>query len=113
MEKSANKRWRESGTSLSFKDWIDRENKKQKPEGNFIPLIPESTFSEPSRIAQDTINATLRKSKEDIEKTAGFKTAAQADKSKVFGLDKNILIFSSVLIVGSLGFYFYKKMKKK
>jgi hypothetical protein len=29
MEKSANKKWKESGTTLSFKEWIDRENKKK------------------------------------------------------------------------------------
>ncbi len=28
MEKSANQLWRESGTSLSFKDWIQREKDK-------------------------------------------------------------------------------------
>ena len=28
MEKSANQLWRDSGTSLSFKDWIQREKNK-------------------------------------------------------------------------------------
>ena len=28
MEKSANQLWRESGTSLSLKDWIQREKDK-------------------------------------------------------------------------------------
>lgn len=28
MEKSANQLWRQSGTSLSFKDWIQREKDK-------------------------------------------------------------------------------------
>ena len=38
MEKSANKKWKESGSSLSFKEWIERENRKKEPEGNFIPF---------------------------------------------------------------------------
>ena len=28
IEKSANQLWRESGTTLSFKDWLNREKKK-------------------------------------------------------------------------------------
>ena len=43
MEKSANKRWKESGSTLTFKEWIDRENKKnQEFEGNFIPFQGET-----------------------------------------------------------------------
>jgi len=108
MEKSANKRWKESGTTLSFKDWINRENTKNKPEGNFIPFSPE-----PSSVAQDTINETLRRETESILKTAGFRKDAEYNKNKVFGLDKGVLIFSTLLVVGSVGFYFYGKMKKK
>ena len=108
MEKSANKRWKESGSTLSFKEWIDRENKKKESEGNFIPFIPE-----PSSTFKDTINATLNRSKEGIERTAGYRTAEQADTSKVLGLDKRILVFSTLLIVGSVTYYFYQKLKKK
>jgi len=54
----------------------------------------------------------LRESRETIEQTVGFRKDANIDKDKVFGLDKRILIFSGVLIAGSIGFYFYKKMKK-
>ena len=28
IEKSANQLWRESGTTLSFKDWLNREKRK-------------------------------------------------------------------------------------
>lgn len=105
MEKSANKRWKESGSTLSFKNWIDRENRKKEAEGSFIPVMPNSSVS-------DTINATLRGSKEEIERTVGFKTASDYDRNKIFGLDKRILIFSTILIAGSVGFYLYKKAKK-
>jgi len=109
MEKSANKRWKESGSTLSFKEWIDRENKKKNAENkvNFIPNFPDT-----NSIARDTIDSTLRESRETIEQTVGFRKDANIDKDKVFGLDKRILIFSGVLIAGSIGFYFYKKMKK-
>lgn len=108
MEKSANKRWKESGSALSFKEWIDRENRKKQAEGDFIPLIPDT-----SSIVKDTFATTLDRSRLDIERTAGFKTPEQADKSKVLGLDKKILVFSTLLIVGSVGVYFYQKLKKK
>ena len=40
MEKSANKRWKESGSTLSFKEWIERENRKNEPEEvNFLPFF--------------------------------------------------------------------------
>ena len=108
MEKSANKRWKESGSTLSFKDWIDRENKKKEFEGNFIPFIPE-----PSSTVKDVINTTLNRSKEEISLAAGYKTAEQADTNKVLGLDKRILVFSTLLIVVSVTYYFYQKLKKK
>lgn len=106
MEKSANKRWKESGSSLSFKDWIDRENKKKNAEGDFIPMIPPST-------PKDIIDTTLNRSREDILRTSGFKTPEEADKTKIFGLDKRVLAFSTLLIVGSITYYFYQKLKKK
>lgn len=108
MEKSANKRWKESGSTLSFKDWIDRENRKKESEGNFIPFIPE-----PNRTIQDVIDTTLNRSKDEIVRTAGYKTAEQADTSKVLGLDKRILVFSTLLIVGSVTYYFYQRLKTK
>jgi hypothetical protein len=109
MEKSANKKWKESGSTLSFKDWIDRENRKKEFEGNFIPFIPEPS----SNTIQDVINTTLNRSRMENQLTAGYRTAEQADKSKVLGLDKRILVFSTLLIVGSVTYYFYQKLKLK
>lgn len=108
LEKSANKKWKESGSSLSFKEWIDRENKKKEGEGNFIPFV-----NEPLNVAQQTIDTTLAKSKEQIAQNIGYKTASQADKTKFLGLDKRILFFSTILVVGSVGIYLYKSRKSK
>jgi hypothetical protein len=100
MEKSANKRWKESGTSLSFKEWIDRDNKKRESEGgNFLPFN--------SGIIQDTLDT----SKDEIATMSGYKP--QANNKLVLGLDKNIVIFAGVLIAGSIGYYFYSKLKNK
>jgi hypothetical protein len=48
-----------------------------------------------------------------ISQTDTLNTRTEEDKSKILGLDKRIFIFSSVIIFSSLGFYFYKKLKKK
>jgi hypothetical protein len=111
MEKSANKRWKESGSTLSFKEWIDRENKKKEPEGNFIPFISEpiDTYS----ITSSTIDSVLKQQQDYIVKTAGYRTAENANKNTVLGLDKKVLVFSTLLIVGSLSYYFYQKLKQK
>jgi hypothetical protein len=107
LEKSANKKWKESGSSLSFKEWIDRENKKKESEGNFIPFV-----SEPQNVAKQVIDTTLSQSKSQIEKTVGYKTPDKADKTKFLGLDKRILFLSPVIVVGAVGFYLYKKSRK-
>jgi hypothetical protein len=107
MEKSANKRWKESKSSLTFKEWIDRENKKNESvQTTFIPFdgIPAPDTS-------SSINSTLQQAQQDIQVASGYKD--QPSKSTVFGLDKNILIFSGLLIISSVGFYFYVKSKKK
>lgn len=96
MEKSANKRWKESGSALSFKEWIDRDNKKKESKGYF-------GFDD--TISPDTIINQV------INENVGYKTPADASNTTL-GLDNNVLIIASVLIVGSIGFYFYKKFKK-
>jgi hypothetical protein len=100
MQKSANKRWKESGTSLSFKEWIDRENKKNEPpKASFLPF--ESNINEQ---VSDTIRT-------QIDEVRGIKRNEKG--TKTLGIDNGILIFSGLLIAGSLGFYFYKKLKDK
>jgi len=116
MEKlSANQRWKKSGTTLPFKEWINRENEKEKAqESSLIPSFkPFETnnnfqnFDNTNQIVNDTINSTLD------EYSYKPPLVTQEDTSQVLGLDKKIFILSSLLIVGSLSFYFYKKLKDK
>ena len=109
MEMSANKKWKMSGSTLSFKEWIDRENKKKEPEGNFIPFYGTAGIDTSS--VNKTIEETLKQSRENIAKTAGYKEGV--DTNTIFGLDKKIFVFSSIMIVGSLTYYFYSRLKKK
>jgi len=109
MEKSANKRWKESGSTLTFKEWIDRENKKnQEFEGNFIPFQGETKVNS---VGSDSIKKTIDEAKQDLIDASGYKV--ETNKSNVLGLNKGVLVFSTLLIVGSLSFYFYQKYKKK
>jgi hypothetical protein len=119
MEKlSANQRWKKSGTTLPFKEWINRENEKEKAKES-SSLIP---FDEPinnfeknfqnfdtNQMVNDTISSTLNP---DVY-TYKPPLVTEENKNQVLGLDRNIFIFSSLIIVGSLSFYFYKKLKDK
>ena len=119
MEKSANKRWKESGSTLTFKEWIDRENKKnQEFEGNFIPFQGETKVNQvgsnlvsSDSVGSDSIKRTIDEAKQDLIDASGYKV--ETNKSNVLGLNKGVLVFSTLLIVGSLSFYFYQKYKKK
>lgn len=104
-KKSANKLWKESNTTLSFKEWIDRENKKKTEHqtGNFLPFN--------SGVPADVIKDTLQQSREAMMATAGYKP--EATNQTVLGLDKRILLFSGIVIVGAVGIYFYQKLKAK
>jgi hypothetical protein len=113
MEKSANKRWKESGSTLTFKEWIDRENKKKEEfNGNFIPFVQEKKSVElRNSLGSDSIKQTIDQAKQDLIDASGYKV--EVNKSNVLGLNKGVLVFSTLLIVGSLSFYFYQKYKKK
>jgi hypothetical protein len=109
MEKSANKRWKESGSTLTFKEWIDRENKKNEPfDGNFIPFEGETKVNS---VGSDSIKQTIEAAKQDLIDASGYKSTPSS--SNVLGLNKGVLVFSTLLIVGSLTYYFYQKYKKK
>ncbi len=122
MEKSANKRWKESGTSLSFKEWIDRENKKEETDNStFIPFIGENrNFASLDAVVPDissatpdisSISTTIQQEKAFIQTDSGFKNTA--NNSNVLGLNKGILLFSGAVIAGSLGLYFYYRFKQR
>ena len=92
--KSMNKLWKESGTTLTFKEWLERENnKKVETKENFLPFNADDVIN--SKIEIKTANTNI------------------PNKNKVLGLDKGVIIFSGVLIAASIGYYVYTKIKKK
>lgn len=134
MEKSANKRWKESGTTLTFKEFITRENEKQKPvlasfdgsgmemsmninvdPSGFLNVSGENVdvgppISNVQEIINKPISDTLAKSEQAINKSASYSTVSTSGKT--LGLDNRVLAFSGIMIVGSIGVYLYKRLKK-
>ena len=92
MEKSANKKWKESGTTLSFKDWIERENKKNESNGFF---------------GFDSI-ITPKKNLDGLDD----QQAPVSSANTTLGINNTVIIVSAVLIVGAIGVAIYKKLRK-
>lgn len=98
--KSANSLWRESKTTLSFKEWLNREKEKYAnfngESGGFIPNVP----------LQNKIQETL----DDLKRDTGFKT--DTSRNKILGLDKRIVIVAGVIVFGAIAFKIYQNYKK-
>ncbi len=88
---SANQQYKLSGSTLPFKDWLNRE--KEKGE-----VIPKSGVTD---VIQDAIETDM----------LGKKEKEESNKSKtILGLSKPILILSALVIVGAVAYkYYYKK----
>jgi len=92
---SANQQYKLSGSTLPFKDWLNRE--KEKGE-----VIPKSGVSDVVRDA--LLNSNLIKPS-DVEPAPNVKK-----NSTVLGLSKPILMLSALVIVGAVAYkYYYKK----
>jgi hypothetical protein len=57
------------------------------------------------------IDDTISEAKQELTDASGYKS--KSDSSNVLGLNKGVLVFSTLLIVGSISFYLYSKYKKK
>lgn len=92
MQKSANKLWKESGTTLPFKEWIEREKQKF----NY----------------QDDAKSFDGLSLDTSSLSTGVSNTSSAKTKTFFGLSSTTLIIAGLIIVGASGFYIYKKVKK-
>lgn len=86
--KGANQLYKQSGSTLKFTDWLNRE----KAKGVVIP----------QKEVNDNINKDL---KEKLE------NPVKENKNKVIGLDKRILILSAVVILGAVAYNMYRNRK--
>ena len=97
MEKSYNQRWKESGTTLSYKEWRRREDEKMA-----------SFDGVPSKITMKA-NDSLDLAKQELLKKSGFQT--ELSNKTIFGINKYIVILSGVAILTAIGYKIYKNRK--
>ena len=106
--KSPNQLWRESGTTLSFKNWIQRE----KDKSNFMLNKKFLNFTED--VSNETSNDTtwLQDSLNQAKKDLGIEKPKDKEKDNTFiGLNKTVLLLSVLIIVGAIGYRIYQKRK--
>jgi hypothetical protein len=101
LGKSANQIWRESGSTLNFKTWLQRE----KDKGRFLPnkqLIEfNSVDGEKDSSAREIIKEVLDESKDKKPKN-----------KTTFGLNKYVITLSLLLVLGGVAYKIYQKNKK-
>lgn len=107
-QKSPNKLWRESGTSLSFADWIQRE----KDKGAFLANKQFEKFANVEGVIDDAtwLEKVKNQSRIDlgIDKIDGEKDL----KDNTFiGLNKTLLLISGLIVLGAIGYKIYQKRK--
>ena len=105
-QKSPNKIWRESGTSLSFADWIQRE----KDKGAFLT---NKKFENFANVDGEIDDATwLEQVKKQNRIDLGIDKLDDKPKDNTFlGLNKAVLLLSGLIIIGAIGYKIYQKRK--
>jgi hypothetical protein len=99
MEKSLNQRWKESGTTLSYKEWRRREDEKMSS----FDGLPSQT----KKTVRDTMASEFDKKKEELKVMGGFKETIS--NKTVFGINKYIIVAAAVILIGAVGYKIYKK----
>jgi hypothetical protein len=102
LGKSANQLWKESGSTLSFKTWLQRE----KDKGRFLPNKKLIEFNS----ADGTENSA--KIQEIIKSNLEQKKPKEILKQNAFGLSKSIIAVSVILVLSGIGYAIYKKKYK-
>ena len=100
MEKSYNQRWKESGTTLSYKEWRRREDEKMASFDG-ISSVPAPKISD---------SASYQKTLDEISKLSGYKE--ELSNKTVLGINKSIIIVGALIIIGAIGYKIYQKNKK-
>jgi hypothetical protein len=107
-QKSPNKIWRESGTSLIFADWIQRE----KDKGEFLRNKKFEKFANIDGEIDDSTWLEEVKSKSRI--ALGIDNPVEDDNSKdntFVGLNKTVMIISGLIVISAIAYKIYQKRK--
>lgn len=101
LGKSANQLWRESGSTLSFKTWLQRE----KDKGRFLPNKQLMEFN--SIEGEDTLSSSQQLIQETLKNKSN-----DNPKKLAFGLNKTIILVSTTLVLGAIAYKIYQKQKR-
>lgn len=106
--KSPNRLWRESGTSLSFADWIQRE----KDKGAFLANKKFEKFANvEGKIDTDSwIEQVKNQARIDLGIDKPVVDPNKKDNT-ILGLNKTILAISGLIIIGAIGYKIYQNRK--
>lgn len=96
MQKSYNQLYKESGTTLSYKDWRKREDEKMAS----FDAIPSPNIKD---------SANYQDLQKELLVKQGYKT--EISNKTIFGLNKYYFIIGGVLILSAIGYNIYKKRK--
>lgn len=103
MSKSANQLYKESNTTLTFKEWIEREKQKYYHSFDGQQAKVEMILNKP---LNDSVQSTLN----DIRKDAGLKQ--QPTNKSTLGVNNTVLIVAGIIAFGVIATVVYKKMSK-
>lgn len=119
VSKSPNRLWRESGTQLTFADWIQRE----KDKNNFLVNRKFESFNNVQGVQGtqgtqdvqqviDSNNVWLENIKKQSKDFFGIDKPANKKNDNTFvGLSKPVLFISALIIIGAIGYKIYQKRK--
>ncbi len=99
MEKSLNQKYKESNTTLSYKEWRKREDEK----------MASCTGSLPSPNLEN--NPKFKKTVEEMEDRGGVKK--DISKKTTLGIPNSILVMGTIIILGAVAYKVYTKYKQK
>lgn len=90
---SANQRYRQSGSSLPFKVWLNREKQKGI-------VIPQKGVTDVYEKSMNGVSENDKEANNKIETN---------EKKKFLGLNQEVLILSSIIIIGALAYNYFEK----
>lgn len=97
MEKSLNQQWKESGTTLSYREWRIREDEKMASFDGVV--IPQPTVD----------SSIIKNALKDLQTKGGYQT--DTSNKTILGINKYVLGFGALIVIGAIGYKIYKKSK--
>jgi hypothetical protein len=99
MEKSLNQKYKESNTTLSYKEWRRREDEKM---ASFNGSLPSPNLSN---------NPNFQKTIGEMDAIGGVKK--DISKKTTLGIPNSMLVMGTIIILGAVAYKVYTKYKQK